>query len=124
MNIPISVEPEEMGLSSKRLGRIQRHMNRYVEQEQLPGTMTLIARRGEVVHLECCGMMDVENQKPMTEDTIFRIYSMTKPITTVAAMMLYEEGLFQLDEPVCKYLPAAMVGFKIRLWKTDIAERD
>jgi len=99
-------EPEKLGFSSQRLARIDQRMERYIEEQQLSGTMTLIARKGEVVHCACCGMRDIENQTPLTEDTIFRIYSMTKPITSVAAMMLYEEGLFQLDDPVAKYLPA------------------
>jgi CubicO group peptidase (beta-lactamase class C family) len=76
-----------------------------VDQHKLAGIITMLARRGEVVHFECFGMMDIEADKPMQSDTIFRLYSMTKPITSVAVMMLYEEGIFQLYDNVSKYIP-------------------
>ena len=72
---------------------------------KLAGASTLIARRGKVAYLQCAGFADKESGKVMDADTIVRIYSMTKSVTTVAAMMLYEEGCFQLDDPVAKYLP-------------------
>ena len=97
--------PEEVGLSATRLKRIDRIMQRYVDEEKFAGIVTMVARRGKVVHFECKGMMDKEAGKPMKPDTIFRIYSMTKPITSVAIMMLYEEGHFQLDDPVSKFIP-------------------
>ncbi len=81
-------------------------MQGYVDRGELPGLITLIARQGKVVHCEKFGSMDIEAEKPMQADTIFRIYSMTKPITTVAAMMLYEEGHFLLSDPVAKFIPA------------------
>jgi len=94
------------GLSSERLKRIDQHFQeKYIDTGKLPGVLTLVARRGEIAHFSALGMMDVENNKPTNEDTIFRIYSMTKAITTVALMMLYEEGKFQLNDPVHMYLP-------------------
>jgi len=102
--LPVSL-PEEVGLSAKRLERISPFMQGYVDSEKLPGTITMVARRGKVAHFECTGMMNKETGKPMEPDTILRIYSMTKPITSVAIMMLYEEGLFQLTDPVSKFIP-------------------
>lgn len=97
--------PEEVGLSPERLGRIRPWMKSYVDQQKLAGLITVVARRGKVVHMERVGMRDKEAAKPMEFDTIFRIYSMSKPITSVAVMMLYEEGRFQLDDPVSKFIP-------------------
>ncbi len=77
-----SIAPEEVGLSSERLGRIRPLVQRYVDEGKYAGVMTLIARHGKVAYLDCVGMMDREAGKPMKEDTIFRIYSMTKPITS------------------------------------------
>lgn len=102
--LPVSL-PEKVGLSATRLERISPFMQGYVDSEKLSGTITMVARRGKVAHFECVGMMDKEAGKPMEPDTIFRIYSMTKPITCVAIMMLYEEGLFQLNDPVSKFIP-------------------
>jgi CubicO group peptidase (beta-lactamase class C family) len=103
MNI---VSPESVGFSSPRLGRITTAMQGYIDAGQLPGIITVVARRGKVVHFECLGMMDAEAGKPMQADAILRIFSMTKPITSVALMMLFEGGHFLLDEPVSKYIPA------------------
>lgn len=80
-------------------------MQGYIEQKKLAGTIAMVARYGKVAYLERFGMMDLEAAKPMQFDTIFRIYSMTKPITSVALMMLYEEGQFQLHDPVSKFIP-------------------
>jgi CubicO group peptidase (beta-lactamase class C family) len=102
MNI---VTPKEIGFSAARLDRMNSVMQGYVDQDIFKGMITLLARRGRVFHFECRGMMDAEANKKMQPDTIFRIYSMTKPITSVAMMMLYEEGRFQLNEPVSKYIP-------------------
>lgn len=94
------------GMSSERLKQIDKHFQeKYIDSGKLPGVLTLVARRGEIVHFSALGNMDVENNKPTTEDTIYRIFSMTKAITSVALMMLYEEGKFQLNDPVHKYLP-------------------
>ena len=95
------------GLSSDRLARIDDFLKEnYIESGRLAGTLTLVARRGEVAHCSALGEMDSEREKPMREDTIFRIYSMSKPITSVALMMLYEEGRFQLSDPVSRFIPA------------------
>ena len=92
--------PEAVGLSSERLARVRPAIERHIADEKIAGAVTLVARRGEVVHLECVGLMDREHNKPMQTDAIFRIYSMTKPIICVALMTLYEKGHFQLIEPV------------------------
>ena len=104
--------PEEAGFSSSRLGRIGGVMQSYVDQGKLAGGITLVARHGKVVHLERFGMMDLKAGKPMQLDTIVRIYSMTKPITTVALMMLYEEGCFQLHDLIAKFMPE-FTGVKV-----------
>jgi CubicO group peptidase (beta-lactamase class C family) len=101
----IEAEPEEVGLSSARLGNVTRLVQGYVDSGKLPGALTLVARRGKVVHFETYGQADAETGRPMTADTIVRIYSMTKPIASVALMTLYEEGKFQLDDPVAKFIP-------------------
>jgi CubicO group peptidase (beta-lactamase class C family) len=97
--------PEEFGFSPDRLKRIGTVMQRYVDQRTLAGIVTLVARRGGVVHFEKFGYQDIETSKPMELDTIFRIYSMTKPITSVALMMLFEHGLVRLTDPVTKFIP-------------------
>jgi CubicO group peptidase (beta-lactamase class C family) len=100
------VSPEEVGLSSARLHRIDEHLrDRYVSKGKIAGALTLVARRGKVAFLSPLGQMDRERKKPMHEDVIFRIYSMTKPVTSVALMMLHERALFQLDDPVHKFIP-------------------
>ena len=98
--------PESVGMSSERLERIAPVLNRYVDEGQLTGVVSMIARKGEIVHFEEYGVLDAESGKPLQKDSIFRIYSMTKPITTLAVMMLYEEGKLQLTDPVERYLPA------------------
>ena len=100
------VEPEAVGFSLERLSRIDKVMETHIAQQKIAGGVTLLARHGKIAHLGVYGMMDVEAEKPMTPDTIFRIASMTKPITSVAVMMLYEEGHFRLNEPVSKFIPA------------------
>ncbi len=100
-----TARPEEVGMSSERLGRIRVAMQRYVDRALVPGVVTLVARRGKVVHFEAIGYRDVEAKAPMRTDTIFRIASMTKPIASVALMMLYEEGHFLLSDPISKFLP-------------------
>jgi CubicO group peptidase (beta-lactamase class C family) len=96
-------KPEEMGFSSERLGRIAPVMQAYVDSNKLPGMISMVARCGKLVHFEKFGWMDAN--KPMQFDALFRIYSMTKPITSTAVMMLFEEGRFRLSDPVCEYLP-------------------
>ncbi|HWK48417.1 MAG TPA: serine hydrolase domain-containing protein, partial [Steroidobacter sp.] len=98
--------PEAVGLSSSRLQYLDRYLQqRYVDTGRLPGTMTLIERRGQLAHFSVQGQMDVERARPLQQDTLFRIYSMTKPITSVALMMLVEAGLIALDDPVHRYIP-------------------
>ena len=99
------VAPEEVGVSAEHLERIRPVMQSYVDDGNLPGFLTVVARRGKIVHFETIGMRDIENNKPIAADTIFRIHSMSKPITSVAVMMLYEEGHFQLNTPVSKFIP-------------------
>ncbi len=100
-----SVSPGRVGLSESRLGRIDTAMQRYIDRGEVAGTVTLVARKGRIAHIAAHGLRDAESQAPMTTDTIFRIASMTKPITSVALMMLYEEGHFLLSDPVSKFLP-------------------
>ena len=102
----MTVKPEEVGLSSARLDRIRGHFQRYIDDGRLAGTLTLVARHGEIAYFEPQGHLEVERRRPMQRDTVFRIYSMSKPITTVALMMLVEQGLCQLDDPVHRYIPA------------------
>jgi CubicO group peptidase (beta-lactamase class C family) len=99
--------PEQVGLASERLGRIDSHLKKsYVDAGKIAGALTLVFRRGQIAHLSPVGLMDRERGVAMAEDTIFRIYSMTKPIASVALMMLYEHGHFQLDDPVHRWIPA------------------
>jgi CubicO group peptidase (beta-lactamase class C family) len=97
---------EIAGLSTVRLARIGEHLERaYIDPGKLIGAQVLVARHGEVAYRQSLGRMDRERDRPMTEDTIVRLYSMTKPITAVALMMLYERGLFQLNDPATNLLP-------------------
>jgi len=98
-----SARPEKAGMSSERLNRINPVMQKYIDENKLPGMITIVARHGKIVHSKTYGLMDVD--KPMRPDAIFRIASMTKAVTSVAAMILYEEGYFQLDDPVADYIP-------------------
>jgi CubicO group peptidase (beta-lactamase class C family) len=108
-------QPEKLGLSSERLARINRFFaDHYVDTGKLPGMLTLVARRGQVASLDVCGHRDVENAQPLTDDTIFRIYSMTKPIVSVALMQLYEQGAFRLDDPVSRFIPSFA---DLRVWR-------
>ncbi len=102
---PTTVAPETVGMSANRLAHIRSVMSKHVAEKRIPGASGLIARKGKIAYAETFGLADVEAGKPMKMDTIHRIYSMTKPITGVALMMLYEEGKFQLNDPVAKYLP-------------------
>ena len=101
----LTAPPHEVGLSAERLEDISSTTQRFVDKGQVAGAITLVARRGKVVHFEAYGMMDIEADKPMQKDTIFRIYSMTKPIAAVGVMMLCEEGKLTLDAPASVYLP-------------------
>jgi CubicO group peptidase (beta-lactamase class C family) len=106
MLAPTPATPESAGMSKAAFDRIEAHLkHRYVDAGRFPGTQLLVYRRGKVVHSAVQGFADVERKVPVRDDTIFRIYSMTKPITSVAFMMLFEEGRVALDEPVHKYIP-------------------
>ena len=97
--------PEEVGMSSDRLGRLDAAMHKAVESGELPGAVVLIARDGQLVYAKSFGWQDRDQNIPMRNDSIFRLYSMTKPVVSVAAMMLVEEGKLGLQEPVSKYIP-------------------
>ncbi len=102
--LPI-VKPEREGFSAERLGRITDITQQFVDEGKLAGVITMVARRGKVVHFEAVGRRGVDDDRPLTKDALFRIYSMTKPITATAAMQLYEQGKFQLSDPVSKFVP-------------------
>jgi CubicO group peptidase (beta-lactamase class C family) len=97
---------EQVGISPERLRRIDAAMARYIDRGTLAGMVTLVARKGSVVQHQAYGYADLATQRPMELDSIHRIYSMTKPVTSVALMMLYEQGLFYLDDPIAEYIPA------------------
>lgn len=100
-----TAKPEAVGLSSERLERVSAAVQRDIENKRIAGAVTMVVRHGQVAWFKAQGMADREAAKPMQRDSIFRICSMTKPITSAAVMMLYEEGRFMLDDPVSKYLP-------------------
>ena len=100
-----TTKPERVGMSTDRLTRIGTLMQAYVDQEAIAGSVTLIARKGKIVHFEPTGVLNLDTGEPMQNDSLFRIYSMTKPITSVAAMLLFEQGKFQLDVTIAQYLP-------------------
>src|SRR5262245_36728919 len=97
--------PEHLGLSAERFARLSAVLTAEIERGQFPGAVALVARRGRIAYFESFGLLDKASRVPMTKEAIFRIYSMTKPITSVAAMMLVEEGRLMLTDPVSKFLP-------------------
>lgn len=99
------VVPEDYGFDSGQLNQISEHFQSRVDDGELAGIVILVSRRGKIVHFDAIGYQDVVNEIPMRRDTIFRIYSMTKPIASTALMMLYQEGKFQLTDPLSKYIP-------------------
>jgi CubicO group peptidase (beta-lactamase class C family) len=101
----VDTDPAEVGFDPGRLARVDRRLARWVDDGQLPGFLVTVARRGRLVHVGRAGARNVEEGLPVEADTRWRIYSMTKPITSVAAMMLYEEGAFQLSDPIARWLP-------------------
>src|SRR6185369_7044615 len=100
-----TAKPEDVGLSSEKLQQARAAVRKLIKDGEVAGAVTLVVRHGKVVFFEAQGVRDVATGKPMEKDTICRFYSMSKPITTVAAMILWEEGRFKLDDPVSKYLP-------------------
>jgi CubicO group peptidase (beta-lactamase class C family) len=122
------VKPEEVGLSSPRLARIGEHLQRYVDDGRLAGTVILIARRGRIAYFDARGHLEIERRRPATTDAVFRIYSMSKPIASVGLMMLYEQGRFQLDDPVHRFIPSwkdqrVFIGGNHPVFKTAPVDR-
>jgi CubicO group peptidase (beta-lactamase class C family) len=99
------VPPTDVGMSAEKLAKVDAAMEELVKQKRIAGGVVMIARHGKVVHFDAYGLRDIENNQPMEKDSIFRIYSMTKAITTAAALMLHEEGKLNIDDPVSKYIP-------------------
>src|SRR6185369_9140872 len=97
---------EQVGMSAKKLERIREALKGEIDKGMFPGTVVLVARKGKLVYADAAGMQDKNAGKPMALDSLFRIYSMTKPFVSVAAMMLVEDGKLQLTDPVSKFLPA------------------
>ena len=106
MDVTTAITPEQVGLATSRLARIGEWADRQVSIGKLPGVTVWVSRRGQVAYQHTTGMASREDGRAMAPDTMLRIYSMTKPLTSVAVMMLYEQGHFQLDDPVCRFLPA------------------
>jgi len=100
-----TADPASVGMSAERLERIDGALQGFIDRNEVAGTVALIARKGKVVYFKAQGYRDVEQEAPMTTDVVFRIASMTKPITSVAAMMLHEEGRYLISEPVSRFLP-------------------
>ena len=115
--LPTAV-PEQVGLSSKELARIKPAMQRFVDDRKFAGVITMVSRRGKVVHFEAVGMRDLEAKQPIERDTICRFYSMAKPVTSVAVMMLVEAGELRLDDAISKYVPE-LKGRKVFVKSTD-----
>ncbi len=113
-----SAKPEEVGLSSERLGKLTARLKADVEKGVIPGAIVLVARHGKIAMFEPIGMLNPETKAPMTRDAIFRIYSMSKPITSVSTMILFEEGKLALNDPVSKYIPK-LGGLKVGVEKPD-----
>jgi CubicO group peptidase (beta-lactamase class C family) len=107
---------ESEGMSAERLARLKSGMKELVDQGRLAGTVTMVSRHGKVVEFDAAGKRDIATNAPMQKDSIFRIYSMSKPITGVAMMMLFEEGKWQLNDPVAKYIPEFA---KLKVYGTD-----
>ncbi len=113
-------KPEEVGIARERLARIHETMQRYIEANQISGAVTLVARKGKVAHVEAHGMSDLESKKPMTRNTVFRIWSMSKPVAAVAVLMLMEEGKIRLNDPVSKFVPE-LRGMKVAVAQERVA---
>ena len=100
-----TVKPESVGLSEERLSRIHETMQRHIDAHHISGAVTLVARKGQIAWFHAQGMMNIEANKPMEKDAIFRIFSMSKPVCGVAILMLLEEGKVRLNDPVSKFIP-------------------
>jgi CubicO group peptidase (beta-lactamase class C family) len=110
----VEQDSADAGFDPQRLARIDRHFQRYVDDGKLPGFLAAVARDGRIVHVARYGLRDVEAGLPVETDTLWRIYSMTKPVTSVAAMLLWEEGAFELKEPIARFLPSFA---DMRVWR-------
>ena len=115
----LTAKPEEVGLSSERLMRVREAVQRHLDAKALSGAVTLVARNGRIAHLEAHGLIDVEAKRPMPKDGIFRLASMSKPITAVAVMMLLEEGKVRLNDPVSRFIPE-FKGMKVAVPKGGV----
>ena len=113
-----SAKPEQVGLSTERLNKVTAMLKADVEKGVIPGAILLVARHGKIAWFDTVGTRNPETKAPMTRDSIFRIYSMSKAITSVAAMVLFEDGKFNLSEPVSKYIPQ-LGGLKVGVEKSD-----
>ncbi len=129
MDANLATRPEDVGLSTDRLARVNTWAEKLVADGKLPGVLTAVLRRGRIAHFHVAGHADVAREKSLGADTIFRIYSMTKPLTSAAILMLYEEGRFQLDDPITRFLPyfanmRVLTGGARGKWESVPAERD
>jgi CubicO group peptidase (beta-lactamase class C family) len=104
-SVPTAAKPEEVGMSTDRLGRIGEAFQKHVDAHDISGAVGLVARRGKIAYFEAQGLMDIESKKPMRKDSIFRLASMSKPVTGVAVLLLLEEGKLRLTDPVSKFIP-------------------
>ncbi len=116
--LPIATSPEDVGLSSSQLARVEEVTSEHMKAGLVPGAVMLVARKGKIAWYKAMGHRDRDAGDPVRSDSLFRIYSMTKPIVSIAAMMLVEEGRMQLTDPVSKYLPQ-LAGMKVGIEKTD-----
>jgi CubicO group peptidase (beta-lactamase class C family) len=117
MGLP-QAPPEQVGMSKQKLERIRDVLKQHVADGKLPGTVVLVARKGKLIYADAIGFQDKEEGKPMALDSVFRIYSMTKPLVSVAAMMLVEDGTIQLTDPVSKFFPA-FKGQQVSVARSD-----
>ena len=97
--------PEDVGMSSERLQRVGELIKTYIDSGQISGAVTMVSRKGRIAHFEAQGLMDIDAQAPMRKDAIFRMASMSKPVTGVAILMLMEEGKLRLTDPVSRFIP-------------------
>jgi CubicO group peptidase (beta-lactamase class C family) len=118
--VRVEADPAEVGLDPQRLDRLDRHFRRYVDDGRLAGWLIAIVRHGRLAYLQTAGQRDLEAGLPVEPDTLWRIYSMTKPVTSVAAMMLWEEGAFELKDDVSRYIPSFADA---RVWNGGTALR-
>lgn len=118
---PPVVSPEDAGLSTEALDELSKYLQKHIDEKHMAGATALIARHGKIGYFKSFGVRDVDTEDTMQNDSIYRIYSMSKPITSVAVMILYEEGRFELDDPVSKYIPE-LGGLEVVVKETDPKE--